>query len=227
MNDRQKIRWEKIKNQAPEKDDSASGSRIGWILGLASGLVLAGGSTFVVWQSMFLELETKAFHFINSWPDSLRNVFLAATIVHESLWIPLVAVIVTFVLKIYRAAWELAAATIAGYGLIFIGKELLIARARPEGLLDNPIVRIAETGNGFPSGHTMIITVVVLVLFPYLPKVWRWLPVLLLVPAMALSRVYLGVHLPLDVVGGFAVGLTVVCAMRSLPASVRRWLKFS
>lgn len=225
MDKKQKLGTKVSPETSAEEPAPSQDSRLWWYVGLGSGLALLASSTFFVLQKMFDGLETKAFHFINTWPDSLRNVFVAATISPESLWIPLAAVIVTFLLKMYRASWELAAATIAGYGTVFLGKEF-IGRARPEGFLNDTIVRIGETGNGFPSGHTMIITVVVLVLFPYLPKGWRLLT-LLLIPAVGLSRVYLGVHLPLDVVGGFAVGLVVVCAMRSLPKSWRRWLRFN
>jgi len=44
---------------------------------------------------------------------------------------------------------------------------------------------------------------------------WPELPVsarftsLVLVPTVGLSRIYVGAHLPLDVVGGFALGFTV------------------
>jgi membrane-associated phospholipid phosphatase len=48
----------------------------------------------------------------------------------------------------------------------------------------------------------------------------------MLIPAMALSRVYLGVHSPLDVIGGFAVGAGVVAGMRALPPVVRRFARF-
>jgi undecaprenyl-diphosphatase len=77
---------------------------------------------------------------------------------------------------------------------------------------------------GFPSGHTMMITVAVLSLWPYLPRRWRWF-FLLLIPLMGLSRIYLGVHAPLDVIGGFAVGAVVVGAMRSLPVFIRKFFR--
>jgi undecaprenyl-diphosphatase len=206
--------------EAPKKE-----RRLGWRIACAGGLVLVAVSTYVVVKGILFNLEVRGFHFINGWPDSLRGVFLVATIAPESLWIAVAAVVLTFLLKLYRASWELAAATVAGYATLFIAKHV-VDRARPQGLLHDAIVRVHETGNGFPSGHTMIITIVSLTLLPYLPKGWRWL-ILILTPIMALSRVYLGVHMPLDVVGGFAVGLSIVCAMRSLPERLRHWLHFN
>jgi membrane-associated phospholipid phosphatase len=41
---------------------------------------------------------------------------------------------------------------------------------------------------------------------------------------VGLSRVYLGVHTPLDVAAGFAVGVGVVCFWRILPTSLKKLL---
>src|SRR5205823_7107152 len=91
-----------------------------------------------------------------------------------------------------------------------------IHRARPAGLLHDVHLRWMDTGNGFPSGHTATATIILLILIPYLPKKWRWIVPLGIV-LMALSRIYLGLHAPLDVIGGFAVGLLVVSFMRIMP----------
>ena len=195
-----------------------------WFIGLLVGIGMLAGSTAIALQRTIPGWEERIFRFINNWPDALREVFLVGTIAPESLWIAVAAVLVTFFVKLYRLSWQLAAATFAGYIMAYAGKEL-VARGRPIEFFRDAHIRVGEIGMGFPSGHTMIITVVVLTLFPYLPRGWRWL-ILLFIPVMALSRIYLGVHAPLDVVGGFAVGLVVVSAMRCMPSKLRELFRF-
>jgi len=207
-----------------EDDTPPTTWRWGWVILLAVSLVLFAAGAYIAHKHTLTGFELTAFRHINDWPNALRPLFLVLTVAPESLWIGVAAVVVTFLCKMYRTAWQLAAATIVGYGAAFIGKHV-VGRARPMELVQDVHVRVHETGMGYPSGHTMMITVVVLTLWPYLPKGWRWL-VALLIPAMALSRVYLGVHSPLDVVGGFAVGAGVVAAMRALPPVLRRFAHF-
>lgn len=198
--------------------------RLAWGAVLLAGVVGLAGSTFVALSRTLAGWELHVFHVVNGWSDALRPFFLAATVAPESLWIAVVLVLVTFALRLYRVAWQLAAATVTGYVATFIAKEV-IARERPAGLIADAHARVLETGMGFPSGHTMMMTVAVLTLWPYLPRGWRWL-IALLIPLMGLSRVYLGVHSPLDVLGGFAVGAVIVGGMRVLPARVRRFFRF-
>jgi undecaprenyl-diphosphatase len=191
---------------------------------LLAAFLLFVGTAALAYHRTVGGLETHIFRYINNWPDGLRPFFLVCTIVPESLWIAVAAVLVTFFLKLYRLSWQLAIATVGGFGVAYLAKHF-IGRARPLEFMHGAQVRINESGMGFPSGHTMIITIVVLTLFPYLPRGWRWVIVLLL-PLMALSRIYLGVHLPLDVIGGFAVGLGVVSFLRVLPKGLREKLRF-
>ncbi|MEN6478454.1 MAG: phosphatase PAP2 family protein [Anaerolineales bacterium] len=69
---------------------------------------------------------------------------------------------------------------------------------------------VGASGYGLPSGHTQTIVVLAGYLAWRWPRRWlRWLCLLalLLVP---LSRIYLGVHFPTDVLAGYLVGAVVL-----------------
>lgn len=60
-------------------------------------------------------------------------------------------------------------------------------------------------GLGYPSGHATISMALALTLSYWRPRA-RW-PVVILAVLVALGRLYVGVHLPLDVAGGTALGV--------------------
>lgn len=183
--------------------------------GLAAWLAI--GSDLYGWESSWLRA-------VNNWPDAWRPFFIAASLAPSSLWIGLVAVVVTFLLKLYNLAWRLAASVLAGALLTEVLKEWL-ARPRPGGLVGELHVRVAEHDYGFPSGHCLMITIVVLTLLPYLPRWLKWVACLM-IALMALSRLYLGVHSPLDVIGGVALGAAIVLVIDALPSRWRRAARF-
>jgi undecaprenyl-diphosphatase len=95
--------------------------------------------------------------------------------------------------------------------------KLAVGRARP---VDDPLVR-EPTTHSFPSGHATTSFACAATLAPFVGR--RGAVVLyVLAAAIAYSRVYVGVHYPLDVLGGAVLGLSVAIALRLLPAVLRR-----
>jgi undecaprenyl-diphosphatase len=95
--------------------------------------------------------------------------------------------------------------------------KLAVDRPRP---VDHALVPLPTTGS-FPSGHAATSFACAATLARYVSR--RGAVVLyILAAAIAYSRVYVGVHYPLDVLGGAALGLAVATALRLLPGALRR-----
>ena len=109
---------------------------------------------------------------------------------------------------------------LSGY-LNYILKQAL-ARPRPFELAPG-INLIEESGYGLPSGHAQGAVVLWGLLALHGRRRWLWAPAVALMLAVGLSRVYLGVHFPTDVLGGWLAGAAVLAAsawaLRRLTAS--------
>jgi membrane-associated phospholipid phosphatase len=79
-------------------------------------------------------------------------------------------------------------------------------------------------GLGLVSGHVAVATALTLVAWPWLPRWGRWAAAAA-VTAVFFTRMYVGAHLPLDMIGGAFLGLAVAGAVRLLlgtPAATAR-----
>lgn len=83
--------------------------------------------------------------------------------------------------------------------------KLVIMRPRPYTELSSLIVLATENDYSFPSGHTSTSTVMTYILYKEYDEIVLWIIPLLI----ALSRLYIGVHYPSDIIGGFVLGLII------------------
>jgi undecaprenyl-diphosphatase len=129
----------------------------------------------------------------------------------EYFWISIVGIMMVFGKRETKLlALELAALFIVG---IFVGEILksVIYRPRPFEVLSDIIARVPlDRNSSYPSGHALIVSIGA---FFCLAKFKRRSVALLLTLEAALvcySRVYVGVHYPLDIVAGILVGMTIM-----------------
>jgi len=85
----------------------------------------------------------------------------------------------------------------------------------------NVRLREAQDGFGYPSSHTATAFGAAVVLTFLVPRRWRWAP-LTVAAVVGLTRMHVGVHYPLDVVGGALIGLAVGLAVVAVLDPSRR-----
>ncbi|MCP4666877.1 MAG: phosphatase PAP2 family protein [Deltaproteobacteria bacterium] len=85
-----------------------------------------------------------------------------------------------------------------------------------------PLIRAG--GGGFPSGHTQSAVVIWGYLAAAFRRPWLWVAAGALIVLIPLSRVYLGVHFPTDLLGGYLIGTALLLLYLRLEPGVEAWL---
>jgi len=185
------------------------------------GVVVAGWVAFGGFGvTAVLALAGASPHFCDwfiSWLQAVQSVWLMAamkTITTIGEWYSLMAVcLVLLIIPRTRMHYgvPLAAVTVISGGLNAALK-VVIREPRPDGHR-----LIAISGFSFPSGHAMISAAFVAMAVFLVLAFWRSRPSKIVVSALLIvmtgligtSRVYLGVHWPLDILGGYLAGFAV------------------
>lgn len=89
--------------------------------------------------------------------------------------------------------------------------------------LDSRVISPGENGYGLPSGHAQQVVVFWGMLAGWVRRAWFWYLALAMMFLIGLSRVYLGVHFPSDVIVGWAIGFTILWLWFRFGGRVTRW----
>jgi membrane-associated phospholipid phosphatase len=185
---------------------------------LLLGSVVVFGLSTAAASGSVSSLEAGAFQVINALSGSLFWPLWPVMQLGNLLAIPALA-LVALIFRRWRLAAGLAVSGLACWILAKVVKDF-VGRGRPGALLEDVILRNSHAGGGgYVSGHAAVVFALATVLHPYLSRRWRivsWTLAIL----VSLSRVYVGAHLPLDSIGGAAlgcgIGLIVLLAMRAI-----------
>lgn len=151
--------------------------------------------------------EERFFRSVNGASDRLRVPVRVIMQAGTFATVPTVAAVAFLAGRRRLAASLLASGTVAWLGAK--AAKPLAGRARPEAALGEVYVREGITGDlGWVSGHMAVATTLAFVGGEAVPRWAR--PVLLAVAAITGSgRMYVGAHLPHDVIGGAGLGMMI------------------
>jgi undecaprenyl-diphosphatase len=175
---------------------------VGAILLVVSGLIAHNGRVS--------SAEEAVFNAINGLPGWLYPILWPVQQLGNLVAGPVIALVAL----LFRR-WRLALCILI---LTFVDLEpivkSLVVRERPGTTVIDATLRgdVPTAGQSFPSGHVVLIASIAVIAAPYLRGRWRLLP-WVLAAAVAIGRVYVGAHNPLDVVAGFGIGLVVGAAV--------------
>ena len=90
---------------------------------------------------------------------------------------------------------------------------------------DSRVQKIVEADfGGFPSGHTQGAVVVWGYLASVYKKTWLWILAVILMILIPMSRVYLGVHFPTDLLGGYIIGALLLVIYIKYAPHIEDWI---
>ncbi len=186
---------------------------------LFAGMLLAIAVLFFFgWLAdEMLEGDTRRFdetvrNFIHEFASPfLTTVMQSASFLGSTLFLTVfgVMIVVALYLRKHRHGAILFTITTVGASVLLVTLKLAFRRVRPEPFFDT----ILPSSYSFPSGHSLasfcFYGALAVILTDRTDKLWQqiivWLGAITMILLIGISRIYLGVHHPSDVVAGYAV----------------------
>ena len=169
-------------------------------------------------NSTFADFDLAIFDFFHRLHDSAAGGFLdvffnaITTLGHDGIALIIISLVLMLFTKTRQAGSAMLAGIIVGALFTNLTIKPLVSRPRPYTHLDSPVYQWwlnagaqVESDRSFPSGHTTSAMAMVTGLFCVTNKKVSWVAFLFAV-LMGMSRIYLCVHYPTDVIGGLIIG---------------------
>lgn len=171
------------------------------------GVAVLGLGFLAAQRGRLPALERDLFQLVNDLPATVFPIVWVVMQLGNVATVPVVAGVAALTSR-FRMARDVLVSGVLAYVAADLVKSV-VQRERPVGLVvevnfpEGPVA-----GLGFVSGHSAVAAAVATAVVPYLSRRGRrvaWA----LAWTVALGRIYVGAHLPLDVVGGLAVGWAI------------------
>ncbi len=164
-----------------------------------------------------LQIDKSLFYFINTNLSNPITEAIMPIITHTIFWIPFFCIFCLYQFwnayknKQYRGLFCILSVLVGVVICDQINSTLLkelISRPRPCHILTDINLLVAcGSGKSFPSSHAANSMVSVIIILLYYKRHKYWLPLLSLL--VGISRVFVGVHYPLDILFGWLLGIGI------------------
>jgi membrane-associated phospholipid phosphatase len=180
-------------------------------------VLMVVGATVLVASALLAERgvygwEVAIFQAVNGLPGSLRPLLWVLNQYGTAITIP-VATVVALVFRRWVLAAALAMSGVTVYVLAKVIKGY-VGRGRPSALVESVVERepFSPESLGYPSGHAAVAWAITIIVLAFMGRPWRRIAIVLAI-VVPVVRMYVAAHLPLDLIGGAALGVFVASAV--------------